>query len=230
MRGTRWLLQTVRACAACRHEKTLYPSEKLTQMNLSLRSLWSSTMVVIKPWNGGIARAEDWMFPTPSIPHIADRISEGIRRLSKLLRTQARLLCMHKSGKVVSNRPPAPPSPNKQLMLLTEVDTYLCTVAEAATALVATDLWQPGPVQAAPLKRLQPGAKKGKTPRGGAQGKGHYKGSRGHGNIAADAVVAPADEEAPAVTDVGPLSSISGFITITGNGRPPFSKYIFFLL
>ena len=65
--------------------------------------------------------------------------------------------------------------------LLTEVDTYLRTVAKAATAQVATNLWQPGPVQAAPLKRLQPGAKKGKTHRGGAQGKGHYKGSRGRG-------------------------------------------------
>ena len=43
--------------------KTLDSSDKLTQLNLSLRSLWSSTMVVIKPWNGGIERAEDGMFP-----------------------------------------------------------------------------------------------------------------------------------------------------------------------
>ena len=85
--------------------KTLDSSDKLTQLNLSLRSLWSLTMVVIKPWNGGIERAEDGMFPTSSIPHIADRISLGIRRLPKLLRTQVRLLCMHKSSKVVSNGP-----------------------------------------------------------------------------------------------------------------------------
>ena len=65
--------------------KTLDSSDKLTQMTLSLRS---STMVVIKPWNGGIARADDEMFPTSSIPHIANRISQGIRRLPKLLRTQ----------------------------------------------------------------------------------------------------------------------------------------------
>jgi hypothetical protein len=39
--------------------KALDSGNKLTQLNLSLRSLWSSTMVVIKPWNGGIARAED---------------------------------------------------------------------------------------------------------------------------------------------------------------------------
>ena len=161
--------------------KTLDSSDKLTQLNLSLRSLWSSTMVVIKPWSGGIERAIDGMFPTSSIPHIANRISQGIRRLPKLLRTQVCLLCMHKSGKVVSNGPPAPPSPNKQFMLSMEVDSYLRTVAEAATAQAAINLWQPGPVQAAPLKRLQPGAKKGKTHRGGAQGKGHSKGYRGHG-------------------------------------------------
>ena len=41
--------------------KTLDSSDRLTQMNLSLRPLWSSPMVVLKPWtgrNGGIARAE----------------------------------------------------------------------------------------------------------------------------------------------------------------------------
>ena len=74
--------------------------------------------------------------------------------------------------------PPAPPCPNKQLMLSTEVDSYLRTVAEADTAQAAMDLWQPGPAKTAPLKRLQPGAKKRKIHRGGAQGKGHSKGSR----------------------------------------------------
>ena len=90
--------------------KTLDSSDKLTQMNLSLRSLWSSTIVVIKPLNWGIARAEDWMFPTSSIPQIANMISQGIRKLTKLLRTQVCLLCVHKSGRVVNNGPPAPPS------------------------------------------------------------------------------------------------------------------------
>ena len=142
-------------------------SDKLTQMNLSLRSLWSSTMVVLKPWIGDIARAEDGMFPTSSIPQIADMISQGIRKLPTLLRTQVRLLCLHKSGRNVNNGPPAPPSPNKELMLSTEVDSYLCTVAEAATAQEAIALWQPGPVQSTSLKRLQPGPKKGKTQRGG---------------------------------------------------------------
>ena len=126
--------------------KTLYSSDKLTQMNLSLRTLWSSTIVVIKPWNGGIARVEDGMFPTSSIPHITDRISQGIRRLPKLLRTQVHWLCMHKSGKVVSNGPPAPPSPNKQLMLSTEVDTYLRTVAEATTTSAVISAAPAGPL------------------------------------------------------------------------------------
>ena len=131
------------------------------------------------------------MFPTSSIPQIADMISQGVRKLPKLLRTQVRLLCLHKSGRVVNNGPPAPPSPNKELMLSTEVDSYLHAVAKAATAQEAITLWQPGPVQSTPLKRLQSGPKKGKTHRGGAA------------DIASDVVVAPADEAAPAVADVG---------------------------
>ena len=121
--------------------RTLNSSNRLTKLNLPLRSLWSLTTVVIKPWSSGIDRPEDGMFPTSSIPYIADRISQGIRRLLKLLRTQVRLLCMHKSGKVISNGPPAPPSLNKQLMLSTEVDSYRRTVAEADTAQAAIDLW-----------------------------------------------------------------------------------------
>ena len=47
--------------------------------------------------------------------------------------TQVRLMCLHKSGKVVANGPSAPPSPNKELMLSTEVDSYLRPVSEAST-------------------------------------------------------------------------------------------------
>ena len=39
--------------------QTLNSSDRLTQLNLSLMSLWSSTTVVIKPWTGSIDRAED---------------------------------------------------------------------------------------------------------------------------------------------------------------------------
>ena len=62
-------------------------------------------------------------------------------------------------------------------MISTEVCTYLRAVSEAATAQDVINLWQPGPAQTTPLKRLQP--KKIKTHRGGAQGMGHFKGSRG---------------------------------------------------
>ena len=44
---------------------------------MSLRSLWSSTTVVIKPWTGGIAWTDDGKFVTASIPHIADRIGKA---------------------------------------------------------------------------------------------------------------------------------------------------------
>ena len=77
---------------------------------------------------------------TASIPHITDRICQGLRRLPKLLKIQVRLLCVHKSERVVSNGPNAPPSPSKELMLSTEVCTYLREVAEAATAQDAGNL------------------------------------------------------------------------------------------
>ena len=160
------------------------------------------------------------MFQTSSIPHNAHRISQGIRRLPKLMRTQVCLLCMHKSGKVVSYRPPAPSSPNKQLMFSTEVDSYMRTVAEAAI-----NLWQPGPVQMAPLKRLQPGAKKGK-----AQARDTPSSTVCEADIAANVVVALADMVAQAVADVGLPSSILAFITTNGNGWPPFQIIFFPLL
>ena len=103
----------------------------------------ASTTVVIKPWTGGIPRTDDGKFVTASIPQIADRIGQGLRRLPKLLRIQVRLLSMHKSGRVVSNGPSAPPSPCKELMLSTEVCTYLWAVAEAAMAQDAGSPVQP---------------------------------------------------------------------------------------
>ena len=102
-------------------------------------------------------------------------------------------------------------------MISTEVDSYMSTVAKAAI-----NLWQPGPVQMAPLKRLQPGAKKGK-----AQARDTPRGTVCTADIAADVVVAPADVAAQAVADVGLPSSILAFITTNGNGWPPF-QIIFF--
>ena len=159
-------------------------SDVLTQMNLSLRCLWTSTTVVIKAWTGGIARTDDGKFVTASIPQIADRIGQGLWRLPKLLRIQVRLLSLHKSGRVVSNGPSAQ-CPSKELMLSTEVCTYLRAVAEAATAQDAVNLWKPGPAPATTLKRLQP-KKRGylKGSRGRSGSRGGYRGgcrSRGRG-------------------------------------------------
>ena len=121
--GTGWLRQTVRTCAAHRHEdpglqRQVNSAEPLPQVSLILNHGGDQTMEM------GIKRAEDGMFPTFSIPHIADRISQGIRRLPKLLRTQVRLLCMHKSGKVVSNGPPAPPSFGQNLIFVVFVKFF----------------------------------------------------------------------------------------------------------
>ena len=162
-------------------EEVLGSNDALTQMNLSLRCIWASTIVVIKPWTSRISRTDDGKFTTASIPQIAERIDQALRRLPKLLRIQVRLLSMHRSGRVVSNGPSAPSSPSKELMLSTEVCTYLRAVAEAATAKDAGNIWQPGPAPATTLKRLQPKKKrssfKGSRGRGGSHG--GYRGGRG---------------------------------------------------
>ena len=85
-----------------------------------------------------------------------------------------------------------------QVMTSMEVCTYLRAVFEAATAQDAVNLWQPGPAPA-PLKRLQPKTKPSKAHRGGSQGKGHPKGSRGgrggyRGESCGRAAVDEADE------------------------------------
>ena len=154
--------------------QTLDSGDKLTQLNLSLRSLWASTTVIIKPWAGRIARTDEGNFVMSAIPYIADRVGQGIRRLPQLLKIQVHLMSMHRSGRIVSNRPNAPPNPSMPVMTSMEVCSYLRAVAEAATAQDATNLWQPGPALT-PLKRLQPK----KTHRGGSQGRGHPKGTRG---------------------------------------------------
>ena len=138
-------------------------------MNLSLRSIWLSTTVVVKSWTGRIPRTSDGKLATASIPQIAERIDQAFRRLPKLLKIQVRLLSVHRSGRTVRNGPSAPSSPNKALMMSTEVCTYLRAVAEAATAKDAGNIWQPGPAPVT-LKRLQPKKKKNS-----------FKGSRGRG-------------------------------------------------
>ena len=65
-------------------EEVLGCDDALTELNLRLRSLWASTSILLKPWNGGIPRTKDGKFTTANIPQIAARIDQGFRRLPKL--------------------------------------------------------------------------------------------------------------------------------------------------
>ena len=60
-------------------EEVLGSTDALTQMNLSLRSIWAFTTVVVKPWTGGIPRTSDGKFATASIPQITERIDQALR-------------------------------------------------------------------------------------------------------------------------------------------------------
>ena len=60
--------------------EVLDSSDMLTQLNLSLRSLWSSTAVVIKPWTGGIARTDDDL---PSSPPPFRTLQIGLAKASR---------------------------------------------------------------------------------------------------------------------------------------------------
>ena len=141
-----------------------------------------SVAVVLKPWTErtGIIRTQDGSIPTASMPVVADMISTAAGKLPKLLGSQIRLVCLQGSGKVVANVPRAPPTPNQEVMMSTEVDSYLRAVHEAKTAKEAIALWRLGPVQPSHLKRLQHGPKRGKGRKGGSQGQGHGT-TRGRG-------------------------------------------------
>ena len=83
------------------------------------------------------------------------------------------------AGQRVHKGPQAPPTPNLELMMSTEVDTYLRAVHEVDTADEAIALWRPGPTKPSQLKRLQQEPKWGKGRRGGFNGQG-YGGKRGY--------------------------------------------------
>ena len=134
--------------------------------------MWASTTVVLKPWT------ERTSGPTAAIPFIADMITTAVGKLPKLLESQTRLMNLHKSGKVVAKGPRAPPTPNQEVMISTEVDSYLKAVHKASTGEEAVALWRPGPVQPIHLKQLQHRPKRGKGHKGGFQGRGH-KSTRG---------------------------------------------------
>ena len=177
---------SVRAVTACTYKRTgllllvdqetLDSSEQLVELNLCLRSMWASTTMVLKPWTertGDNIRTQDRYFSTAAIPFIADMITMAVGKLPKLLESQTHFMCLHKSGKVVANGPRAPPTPNQEVMISTEVDSYLKAVHEASTGEEAIALWRPGLFQPIHLKRLQHGPKQGKGHKGGSQGQGH---------------------------------------------------------
>ena len=74
-------------------EEALSTNTLLTELNMWLRSLWASTTVLLKPWNGGLARGKDGNFVTVAIRQIAARIDQGLKRLPALLRNPAVSSC-----------------------------------------------------------------------------------------------------------------------------------------
>ena len=127
------------------NEEALSFDVLLTELNMQLRSLWASTSILLKLWNGGLARGKDGNFVTTAIGEIAARIDQGLKKLPALLRNPAvKLLCMHRSGRTVHNGPKAPVEPSMGLMTSTEVCTFVRAVSEAPTAQDAVALWNPG--------------------------------------------------------------------------------------
>ena len=127
----------------------------LTELNMRLRSLWASTTVLLKPWNGSLARDKDRR------REIAARIDQGLKKLPALLRNPAvKLLCMHRSSRTVHNGPKAPVEPSMALMTSTEVCTFVRAEREAPTALDAVSLWNPTATPLTKLKRLKQTAPK----------------------------------------------------------------------
>ena len=151
---------------------TLESRDHLVKINLCLQSLWAATSVVLKPWadRAGINRTQDGSIPTASIPGVAEEMSVATSKLAKLLKSLNHLICIHGSGKAVANGPQVSTNPNLELMMSTEVDTYLRAVHEADTADVAVALSRPGPAKPSQLKRLQQEPKRGKGRRGGFNG------------------------------------------------------------
>ena len=108
-------------------KRTLVSKEQLEEINLCLRTMWEATSVIIKPWTDriGVDKMENGSVPTSTIPGIADKLTVATGKLAKLLRTSNRLICIHRSGKPVTNGPSVPPTPNLEIMISTKVDTYL---------------------------------------------------------------------------------------------------------
>ena len=142
---------------------------------MRMRSLWASTSVLLKPWNGGLPRCKDGHFLTAAVGDIAARIDQALKQLPALLRNPAvKLLCMHRSGRTIHNGPKAPLTPTMSLMTSTEECTYVRAVSESPTAQDAVARWSPMTTLPKKLKRLNSklaqAPKKQTSPRGGSRG------------------------------------------------------------
>ena len=151
-------------------------------VNMCLRTMWSSMAVIVKPWTDRISvdRTEDGSLPTSTIPGNSEELNTATSKLDKLLRSANKLIFIHGTGELVTQGPPAPPTPNLEIAMSTEVDTYLCAVLEAETVDGAAALWRPGPSKPGQHKRLQQQPKHSKGNRGYSRGCGGFKG-RGSG-------------------------------------------------
>ena len=125
---------------------------------------------------------------------------------------------LHKSGKVVANGPSAPPSPNEELMLSKEVDSYLTAVSEASSGqgpLLCGDLAQSILTTSSGFKT---GRRVARATKGVPRAEGTPRVSTGVVDVATDLAVVSADEAAPAAMAEDPPSLTPASITINGNG------------
>ena len=63
-------------------QDTLCSDVLLKDMNLHMRSLWASTSVWLKPWNGGLSRCKDSHALTTAVGNIAAKIDQALKRQS----------------------------------------------------------------------------------------------------------------------------------------------------
>ena len=139
-----------------------------------MRSIWASSTVMIKPWNGGLPRDSDGNFMRAAVGDIALRITQALKLLPGLLKNPAvKLACMHKSGRTIHNGPRAPTSPSMGLMVSTEECSFVRAVSESSMALDAVARWSPTTTPPKKMKQLNHQPK-----HTGSRGKGGFRGKK----------------------------------------------------
>ena len=132
-----------------------YSEELLRSLNLRMRSIWASTTVIIKPWNGGLPRGNDGNFLTAGVTDIALRIDQALKFLPGLLKNPSvKLTCIHSSGRTIHKGPRATLSPSMVLMTSTDECSFLRAVSESPMAQDAVARWGPTTTPPKKMKRL----------------------------------------------------------------------------